>query len=123
MICTATGVTTAGQYANTGTVTGTNQLNPGQTVVGVDPSHYFGSNAGLTIKKYTNGEDADTVPGPFVVAGSTVTWTYIVSNTGNTALVNVSVSDDVIGAVTCPQNTLAVGESMTCTMTGIAISG
>jgi uncharacterized repeat protein (TIGR01451 family) len=123
MSCTATGVTTAGQYANTGTVTGTNQINPGQTVVGVDPSHYFGSNAGLTIKKFTNGFDADTIPGPFVTAGGTVTWTYIVSNTGNTALVNVSVSDDVIGAVTCPQNTLAIGESMTCTMTGIAISG
>ncbi len=36
-------------------------------------------------------------------------------NTGNTTLTSVNVNDPLVGAVTCPQTTLAPGASMTCT--------
>jgi uncharacterized repeat protein (TIGR01451 family) len=99
----------------------------GEQVPG-DPSKVFGSNcqptgAAVRIKKATNGQDADDAPGPTVPVGSTVTWTYVVTNTGNVPLTGVSVSDNPHGAVACPKATLAVGESMTCTATGVATAG
>ena len=33
-------------------------------------------------------------PGPFVPIGSAVTWTYLVTNTGNVPLSAVNVTDD-----------------------------
>ncbi len=50
-------------------------------------------------------------------------WTYVVTNTGDVDLTGVSVVDDQGVTVTCPQDTLAVGESMTCTASGIAVKG
>ncbi len=44
--------------------------------------------------------DADTPPGLQVKVGSTVDFTYIVTNTGNTALKNVTLVDDRISQVT-----------------------
>ena len=44
-------------------------------------------------------------PGPYVTPGSTVTWTYTVTNTGEADLSNVSVVDDQIGGITCPSTT------------------
>ena len=82
--CTATGIATAGQYANEGTVSGVDAAdNP---VGDSDPSHYYGVNSGIDIEKYTNGVDADTPTGPMIPAGNTVDWTYLVQNTGNVAL-------------------------------------
>ena len=78
---------------------------------------------GITIVKTTNGTDNDSVPGPTVAVGSTVTWTYTVKNTGAVALNTVAVTDDKVGAITCPATTLAVGASMTCTKTGTAVAG
>jgi hypothetical protein len=75
----------------------------------------------VAIVKKTNGTDNDTGTGPKVAVGSTVTWTYVVSNTGNVALSSVAVTDDKAGPVTCPATTLAVGASMTCTKTGKAV--
>ncbi len=86
----ATGTAAAGQYVNVGTVTG--RYN-GQTVTDEDPSHYFGGQAGIQIKKYTDAEDADVPTGPFIAPGATVTWTYVVSNTGNVAIGNILVTD------------------------------
>jgi hypothetical protein len=50
--------------------------------------------AGVDIEKHTNGLDADTPTGPEVPAGSLVTWTYTVTNTGPQELFGVSVVDD-----------------------------
>lgn len=77
----------------------------------------------ISIEKSTNGEDADDPTGPTLVVGSTATFTYEVTNTGNVALDNVSVTDDQIGPVTCPVSELAPGESTTCTATATVIEG
>ena len=59
-------------------------------------------------------------PGSSISAGTTVTWTYLVTNTGETPLDDVVVTDNQLpdDAISCPRNTLAVGESMTCTGSG-----
>ena len=81
-------------------------------------------NPAIDIEKATNGDDADLPTGPQVPVGSTVTWTYVVTNTGNTALSSVAVVDTPEGPVTCPKSTLAIGESMTCTpKQGVARAG
>jgi hypothetical protein len=56
--------------------------------------------------------------GDDVVSGTSVTWKYHVTNTGQTALTNVVVTDDRVSGVSCPKTQLAIGESMTCTATG-----
>ncbi len=50
-------------------------------------------------------------------AGSTVDYTFIVTNTGNVTLNAVSVSDPAIGAVVCPVTVLAPTASTTCART------
>jgi len=79
--------------------------------------------AAIVVEKSTNGEDADDLPGPSVAAGSTVTWTYFVRNTGGVTLHSVTLTDDKEGAISCPQSSLASGASMTCQKTGIATTG
>ena len=49
---------------------------------------------GINLVKLTNGTDNDTPTGPIVPVGSTVTFTYIVTNTGNVPLSGVTVRDD-----------------------------
>lgn len=77
----------------------------------------------ISIEKYTNGVDADTAPGPMITIGDSVTWEYMVTNTGSFELNNVTVTDDQGVTVNHPKNTLATGESMTCTASGTAIAG
>ncbi len=123
MTCTAvTGVVLPGPYANVATVTGRTPLD--DVVSDSNPSHYFGLEAAISIEKATNGFDADAPPGPPLRPGSTVTWSYFVTNNGNVAIDDISVSDDKIGPIACPQTTLAAGESMTCTaVTGVVLPG
>jgi uncharacterized repeat protein (TIGR01451 family) len=77
----------------------------------------------IALVKRTNGTDNDSGTGPLVAVGSQVTWTYVVTNTGNVDLLNVAVTDNKVGAITCPTATLAVGASMTCTATGTTVAG
>ncbi|MDL9978791.1 DUF7507 domain-containing protein [Microbacterium sp. ASV49] len=137
--CAADGTATLGQYANTGSVTGTGPETtdvdgnsvPGATVQNEDPSHYFGIQPQVTIKKATNGQDADTGTGPIVNVGSDVRWTYVVKNTGNVPLTDVTVTDDKVAAsdIVCEGvagnivANLAAGDSVTCTATGKATVG
>ncbi len=120
MTCTATGTAEAGQYENLGEACADSSAGE---VCDSDPSHYFGADPGIDIEKATNGEDADNPPGPSVAPGSTVTWTYLVTNTGNVALTNVQVSDDQGVTVACPRDELDVNESMTCMGQGTAVAG
>ncbi len=77
----------------------------------------------IKIEKSTNGEDADSAPGPTITVGEPVTWQYVVTNTGKIALTIVAVVDDRIGPLACPGTTLAVQQSMTCTASGVAVAG
>jgi hypothetical protein len=125
MTCRANGTARAGQYANLATVTAKDAM--GTQVSDEDPSHYFGAGdqlAAIKIEKATNGEDADFGPGPTILVGDKVTWTYVVRNEGTLPLTDVTVTDDQGVLVSCPQDTLAVGETMTCSpATGTAEAG
>ncbi|MCB0906356.1 MAG: hypothetical protein KDB63_04465, partial [Nocardioidaceae bacterium] len=100
----------AGHVANTATATGT------------PPS-------GLTPPTSSDSTDTTVTPGPAITlvktagvpsgttAGSTIAYTFLVTNTGNVTLTSVGVADAKVGAVTCPATTLAPGASMTCTAT------
>ncbi|MGV3732178.1 MAG: DUF7507 domain-containing protein [Microcella sp.] len=46
--------------------------------------------------------------------GDTITWSYLVTNTGDVALSDVTVVDPEGGTITCVPTTLAVGETATC---------
>ncbi len=119
--CTATGPALSGKYGNVAIAVATDSF--GVQVSDVDPSHYFGVESGITLKKYTNGVDADEAPGALIPVGDPVEWTYDVTNTGNTALSSIALSDNQLGAVTCPEDTLPVGGMMTCTAAGTSIRG
>ena len=78
----------------------------------------------ITIKKATNGQDADEAPGPSIVVGSAVSWSYVVTNTGTTPLTGILVEDDRGVPVGCGGLTsLAAGQVMTCTGAGVATLG
>ena len=59
-----------------------------------NPDNHFGAAPGINLVKLTNGTDNDTPPGVLVPVGSTVTFTYVVTNTGNVPLSGVTVRDD-----------------------------
>ena len=99
----------------------------GQTVTDDNPDHYFGAAPAMTIVKKTNGTDNQC---PVVPVGSTVTWTYKVTNTGNVTLTNIVVTDNngtpgntaddfIVGTIA----SLAPGASATLTATGTATAG
>ncbi|MBP7110379.1 MAG: hypothetical protein KBB09_02255, partial [Firmicutes bacterium] len=88
-----------------------------------------GKQPSIDIEKWTNGDDADSAPGPEISVGDLVTWTYMVTNTGSSTLENIQVTDDK-GLV--PQylsgddnrdNIMQVGEKWTYQATGTATEG
>src|SRR5262249_11349193 len=90
-----------------------------------DPDNKFRDDPKISIVKKTNGTDNNNPTGPHVPVGSTITWTYIVTNTGNVPLTNVVIVDDngtpgnpaddfTVGTIA----TLNVGASATFTQTG-----
>jgi len=58
----------------------------------------------------------------FTTAGQTIPYKYLVTNTGNTTLTGISVSDNK-NSVSCPSSTLAVGTDETCTGTYTVTAG
>lgn len=120
MTCTGSGVAQQGQYANIGIVAAT-LVTSEEGVTASDPSHYYGQP--LFLIKRTNGIEPATPPGPAVTPGSTVTWTYEVSNPGPASVTGLTVTDDQGVTVTCSQSTLAASESTTCSGSGAAQAG
>ncbi|MEG4086673.1 DUF7507 domain-containing protein [Microcoleus sp. POL10_C6] len=119
---TKTGTAQAGNYSNTGNVTGTYNGTP---VTASDPSSYFGAAPAFTIEKLTNGYD-----GKDILTGQPITWTYKVTNTGNIDLTNLQVKDDngtpantsddfVVGSIA----SLPVGSNQTLQKASTAITG
>jgi len=62
----------------------------------------------LTLAKTATDSD-------FSQIGDTIGYEYLVTNTGNVEISNISVSDDKIASVSCPAGALAPGEFLTCT--------
>ncbi|HEX5718251.1 MAG TPA: Vps62-related protein [Thermoanaerobaculia bacterium] len=126
LTCTASTTAQACQQRNVGTVTARTRKGKkgGSTVTARDPGHYFGEDgAAIEIVTSTNGMDANVPTGPSVLAGSPVSWTYLVTNTGKLRLLAVRVSDDHGAAVACPSDSLDPGEAMTCEAAGVAAAG
>lgn len=70
-------------------------------------------------------KDAEEIPtGGQVINDTTITWTYTVTNTGETPLEGIEVTDDKLSddAVECPKTSLKPGESMVCTAFGAVIA-
>lgn len=129
MTCIKRGIAKAGQYGNLGVVHGKCEdsnasgcANNGE-ITNDDPSHYYGIEPKIDIEKLTNEKDSDTAPGETLEVGSKVIWKYIVKNVGNVKLTNIIVQDDKEGVISCPKDTLEVGESMTCQKSGIVQEG
>jgi hypothetical protein len=83
----------------------------------------------LTLTKLTNGVDAKNPPGPMLVPGEAVTWTYIVENDGGSPFSLVEISDDREGFVCRLERNgpggpiLPVGESAQCELIGTVQPG
>ena len=92
-------------------------------LVAAAPAFAQGEAASITIVALTNSYDANLPPGPLISAGDPVNWTYEVTNTGDVSLSNVAVNDSQGVTVSCPQDALALDESMTCTADGTAQAG
>jgi uncharacterized repeat protein (TIGR01451 family) len=116
--CTATYVTTqadvdAGSVYNSATAQG--DLPGSDTPVVSPPSDNTVSGAvtpGLTLVK-------SALPNTFSAPGQTITYSFLVTNSGNVTMSGIKVNDAMPGlsAVTCPQSGLGVGQSETCTAT------
>lgn len=76
----------------------------------------------IQLTKYTNSVNNVTPPGQKIQAGQHVKWTYEITNTGNTQLQNIHITDDregYIGAI----DTLSIGETKILADSGYAIIG
>ncbi|WP_047522908.1 DUF7507 domain-containing protein, partial [Microbacterium sp. ZOR0019] len=69
--------------------------------------------AGLAIDKVASLNDTDD--NGLADVGETIDYSFVILNTGNITVTDVSVDDPKAGAVTCDPITLAPGESVTCT--------
>lgn len=150
--CTWAGTALAGDYVNVGTATGTPDHDLASVdqapVSAADPSRYvavtptpvptavpttapvptptpdpdaFGIPA-IDIELATNGHDADQATGPEIGTGETITWSFVVTNTGTVDLFDLVVTDDRSAAV-CTRPHLAYGHSFTCTRAGLGEPG
>lgn len=108
----------AGGMNNTATVSGTDP--DGNTVTSPEDDAPTPTPAAPSISI-----DKSASAGPFTAAGQLVTYSFLVTNTGNVTLSNVAVADDpvpftgsgVLSPVTCPETTLIPGATVTCTAT------
>ncbi|NOX30402.1 MAG: hypothetical protein GXP35_10205 [Actinobacteria bacterium] len=123
--CEASSTVTPGPYTNIGTAVGVPVINDVElsSVSDTDASNHRGTVfPNIDIERATNGVDADVAPGPELVSGSAVTFTYVVTNLGNVPLVDIAVTDDKLGAV-CTINSLAVGASDQCELVSVVQPG
>ena len=88
----ATVVSPAAQ-TNTATISDADQFDP-NTGNNTASATETPQQADLSLVKFVNGQDADSPTGPHVAAGSTVTFTYVVTDTGNVPVSGVVVRDD-----------------------------
>lgn len=127
-VCSAAGAAdhdpAAGPYAAIGRVQASDFAATG-AFSAEDPSHHtvaapFSPQPGVSIETLVNGQVAQDTDGPLVTEGETISWSYVVTNTGNVPLAGIGVADDRGLAVDCGDGSativgpLAPGASMTC---------
>ena len=66
-------------------------------------------------KSLSGNADEDTSGN--VTVGDTLSYEFVVTNTGNVTLANVGVTDPLIGTVSCPATTLSPSDNIACTGT------
>ncbi|SEH57123.1 MULTISPECIES: isopeptide-forming domain-containing fimbrial protein [unclassified Leifsonia] len=121
--CTATYVATqadvdAGTITNTATATGTPPSGPAPVSPPSSAKVTATPAPGITLVK-------SATPATITAPGQTVTYSFVVTNTGNVTLANASVTDTAFSgtgplpAIACPAGaaSLAPGASLTCTAT------
>lgn len=100
---------TTASVENTATVT-SNEEDP---TPGNNTSTTTAVPADISLVKHA-GTPVDVNGNGLVDAGDTIQFTFDVENTGSIALSSITVDDPKVGAVVCPQPTLAAGASQTC---------
>jgi hypothetical protein len=121
MTCRAKDVAVACQQRNTATATARSKQG---TVTSQDSAYYFGSDGSeISIELLTNGEEVEDEIGPSVEAGTVVSWSYLVTNSGTLRLYDIEVTDSQEVTVTCPEFSLAPGAVMNCTAQAVAAAG
>ena len=132
MTCTATYSVTqadvdAGSIDNTATVTserpGGDPGDPADDVTDTDDlSVGIPAVPEIQLTKSLTG-NADEDGSGDVSVGDTLSYEFLVENTGNVTLDPISVTDPLVGPVTCPVTSLAPGTSTTCTATYVVTFG
>jgi uncharacterized repeat protein (TIGR01451 family) len=99
----------AGSVTNTATASGTVS----------DPHTVTSNSSSVTVEASNRTTTLSLVKSSgsvaYTIAGQVISYTYKVTNTGTTTENDVAVSDNLISDVTCPDATLAPGQSETCT--------
>ena len=128
--CTSTQVVVEGLYRNVGTVTALENVGDDfsaipREVSATDPSHHTGAAAGIDVEKSLNGQDLDDPNGdiPVFAIGSTITFDFEVTNTGQFPLDNIVLIDDILGTISCPVDSLAAGQQTTCQASTVVTDG
>jgi uncharacterized repeat protein (TIGR01451 family) len=109
--CSATGTAVAGAYTNIGTATGT-PSGGGTPVTATSTGTYFGAAPAISLTKSASISR-------YTAAGTKVTYSYKVTNTGNVTLNPVTVTDPMVGlsVISCPDTSLVPAATETCTAT------
>ena len=116
---TLSATTATTNAAGIASVTATANANAGSyvvtaSVVGIaTPASFNLTNTGTPGLMLTVGASAMNIAGP----GQTITFSYVVRNTGNLSVTGVLVTDQKVTGISCPATTLAVNATMTCTAT------
>ena len=113
--------TCTGSYAVTQADVDTGSVTNTATATGTNPSSSpVTSNQSSVTVSATNATSAlslskSSITVAYGSAGNTLSYQYLVTNTGTTTISNIAVSDDHVASVSCPQPSLAPGASETCT--------
>lgn len=103
--------TATAQFTDTVTATAmTSTSNTTETAVAPDAP---------TLTIVTTGTVSPAERQDAAAVGDTITWSYLVTNTGDVTLTDVGVIDPEGGTITCVPTTLAVGETATCSGTAV----
>ena len=77
----------------------------------------------ITFDLLVDGKHADDPPGPRLVPGEPLTFTYRVTNVGQVAINHVSVNHDGIGRIECDPGRIEPGRRADCTLVEVAQAG